>query len=338
MMAARPAMSANKTLIEWTDATWNPVRGCSRVSEGCRHCYAERMAARFSRSGQPFAGFAHLVDGKPRWTGKIGLVQSALDLPLCWRKPRRIFVNSMSDLFHENLPDGAIDRIFAVMALTPRHTFQILTKRPARMRTYLTDGEVYRRIDWWNAETCSGDFYDAAAAAREQRFGIEHPWPLPNVWLGVSVEDQATADARLPLLLDTPAAGRFVSAEPLLGPVTIDDFLPAPFPALDRAVSGRRGPCLDWVIAGGESGPGARPMHPDWARSLRDQCAPARVAFFFKQWGAWWPAPDTDTWSTYDHWPASKKTLWSSGHTSLLYSKKATGRLLGDREWNQFPR
>ncbi len=183
----------SKTSIEWTDTTWSPTRGCSRVSEGCVNCYAERMAARFSGPGRPFHGFAK--DGK--WTGKVELIPSKLDDPLRWRKPRRVFVNSMSDLFHEALPFDAISEVYARMACSPQHTFQVLTKRPRRRLEYSRGGML------------------------EAFMGGDHEtiWPLPNVWEGVSVEDQATADERIPLLLETPAAVRFVSYEPALGPV-----------------------------------------------------------------------------------------------------------------------
>lgn len=254
---------ADRTMIEWTDATWNPIRGCSRVSEGCRHCYAETVAARFSGPGQPYEGLAHRVrrpDGgsEARWTGKIAVVESAMDQPLRWRRPRRIFVNSMSDLFHDGVPDEVIDRVFRVMSMARHHTFQVLTKRPERMRRYLTSGTVEGRIS-----------YQGRAI-----------WPLPNVWLGVSVEDQRTADERIPILLDTPAAVPWISAEPLIGPLDLTRYFFSPLDFI-------RG--LGWVVVGGESGPGARPMHPDWARSLRDQCATAGVPFLFKQWGEWRP-------------------------------------------------
>ena len=235
---------ADNTRIEWTDATWNPLRGCSRVSEGCRHCYAEQVAARFSGPGLKFEGIAHRIGGEARWTGKVVLVEEKLTEPLRWRRPRRIFVNSMSDLFHEELPDDAIDRVFAIMARAPHHTFQILTKRAVRLRAYMS------------------------APGRAV---------LPHVWLGVSVEDQAAAEERIPELLAVPAALRFLSCEPLLGPLRLESYL------------GRRG--IGWVISGGESGPRARPPDPAWFRSLRDQCRAARVPFFFKQWGAWTPAP-----------------------------------------------
>jgi protein gp37 len=255
---------AQQSKIEWTESSWNPVRGCTRVSPGCGGpgkaggCYAEVMAARFSDPGQAFHGFAEMRGGEARWTGKLALVESALSLPLSWRKPRRIFVNSMSDLFHEALPDAAIDKIFFVMSLCPQHTFQILTKRAERMRQYM--------------DRC-------AARMRQAALDIA-AWPLPNVWIGVSTENQSTAEERIPQLLETPAAVRFVSAEPLLGPIDFTRFFHSP---IDFTTG------LHWIIVGGESGPRARPMHPDWVRDIREQCAASDVPFFFKQWGQWFP-------------------------------------------------
>lgn len=305
---------SDKTSIEWTDASWNPVRGCSRVSEGCRNCYAEVLAARFSGPGMWGEGLAAMVktpDGKTdhRWTGKVEPApHHVLTKPLRWRKPRRIFVNSTSDLCHEDVPDEAIDMVFAIMALSPQHTFQILTKRPERMRAY-----VSRCDDQWHG--ASDSFADRFNGAMDWNYAWindidDMQWPLPNVWLGTSVEDQPTADERIPHLLATPAAVRFVSAEPLLTGVDLVPYLyivthadnailaaspDGVTPTLgyhDPATTDPRDiaqPRLDWVIVGGESGPGARPMHPDWARSLRDQCAAADVAFHFKQWGEWAP-------------------------------------------------
>jgi len=268
-----------KTGIEWTDATWNPIMGCSRVSEGCRHCYAEGVAARFGlkkngaeKKPTVYDGLIHIVNGEPVWTGKIVETRQLLT-PLKWRKPKRIFVNSMSDLFHENVTDEQRDRIFAVMALCPQHTFQVLTKRPAIMHRYLSDSETSLRV-----QDCVDEMTDSYAYVE----------PFPNLWLGVSVENQAAADERIPLLLQTPAAVRFLSCEPLLGPLLIEGALHN-LPEFDDVP---QLPRIDWVICGGESGPHARPMHPDWARSLRDQCAAAGVSFFFKQWGQWTPTAD----------------------------------------------
>lgn len=269
------------TGIEWTDATWNPIRGCSRVSEGCRHCYAETVAHRFSGPGLPYAG---LTTAQGRWNGTLVTVPEHLDDPLRWTKPRRVFVNSMSDLFHEHVDRAYVDRIFAVMHLADRHVFQVLTKRPERMRAYLADPETPARIDAavldgvstldWGGKMCL-----------VQRGGFEG-WPLPNVWLGVSVEDQATADARIPLLLQTPAAVRFISAEPLLGPVDASPWLKGPLAALKGILRDDWLPPVEWVIVGGESGRGARPCDVAWVRSLVRQCQHVGVPCFVKQLGA----------------------------------------------------
>lgn len=276
--------------IEWTDATWNPVVGCSVVSPGCTNCYAMGHAARIVRCAN---GAASHYDGTtqpskagPVWTSKVALAPDhILTAPLRWRRPRRIFVNSMGDLFHEAVPDAWIDRVFAVMALAPQHTFQVLTKRAQRMREYLTRNDRQSRI------AARGFFMDGGDYTPR--------WPLPHVWLGVSVEDQTRADERIPDLLETPAAVRFVSAEPLLGAIDFTGIYGEIGTALQldclngihyhhddggaRTVAKR----LDWIVVGGESGRGARPMHPQWVRGIRDQCNSAGVAFFFKQWGEW---------------------------------------------------
>ena len=336
----------SKTSIEWTDDTWNPTRGCSRVSEGCRNCYAEGIAARFSthanQSGDEdagvFAGFAKMTSSGPRWTGKVELIESKLEEPLHWKKPRRVFVNSMSDLFHEALPDDAIDRVFAVMALCPQHTFQVLTKRPERMMAYLSENHGFqarRRVqDILDPVRPQAERIIDQATGYSAAVRLHDRWPLPNVWLGVSVEDQVTADERIPLLLQTPAAVRFVSYEPALGPVdftrinytnhlrqqlveavtwsarrhgedeeaavreaaaSVTDEVPEMqrpnlnvltgewFDGWDAGTDGER---LDWVIVGGESGPGARPFDVEWARNTIAQCKAAGVACFVKQLGA----------------------------------------------------
>ncbi|EQD41740.1 Phage Gp37Gp68, partial [mine drainage metagenome] len=191
----------DRTGISWTDATWNPLRGCSRVSAGCVHCYAEIVAARFSGPDQPYEGLLHPITHG--WNGQLRFVEGALEQPLRWSRSRLIFVNSMSDLFHENVPDDWIDRIFAVMALAPRHTFQVLTKRPERMLAYL--GQLTD-----NREHAIGAQMLAISRGRDP--GLPE-LPLPNVWLGVSVEDQAAADVRIPLLLQCPATVRWLSCE-----------------------------------------------------------------------------------------------------------------------------
>lgn len=247
---------AIKTGISWCDSTWNPLRGCSRVSEGCRNCYAEIQAAKASGPGEPYEGLAETRADEAHWTGKVVLVEKHLEDPLRWQRPRRIFVNSMSDLFHESVSwEKTIDRIFEVMAQAESHTFQVLTKRAKNMRDYVQDW--YRRT--------------------------QHPI-LKNVWLGVSVEDQAAANERIPFLLDTPAIERFISAEPLLGPIDLGEAA-APNTQGRAANQGLGIRHLDWVIVGGESGPNFRPMKKEWAESLREQCAKARpeVEFFFKQ-------------------------------------------------------
>lgn len=215
-----------ETKIAWCDSTWSPVRGCTRVSEGCRNCYAERMAARrlpglmSPTTGKPFAvTWKPLRDnpGGPRWSGRVELIESALDIPLRCRKPRRIFVNSMSDTFHEALPDEAIDRIFAVMALCPQHTFMVLTKRAERMRKWharcVVDGKLRSGLGKAVQDICGGTYGGRFTMEPFYKLQLAYkswPWPLPNVWLGTSVEDQKAADERIPLLLQTPAAVRFI--------------------------------------------------------------------------------------------------------------------------------
>jgi len=299
--------------IEWCDATWNPVRGCSRVSEGCRNCYAERTAARFSKPGRPFAGFAQQVAPRDTldrvggrragWTGKVALVPEALDWPLRRRKPLRIFVNSMSDLFHEALPDEVIDRVFAAMYLADWHTFLILTKRSRRMHTYLNATGLPER---WAAAVEAmalphGMKRAGVAGPAAIVEGIRGGWrSFPtHVWLGVSVEDHATARTRLIDLASTPAARRFASVEPLLSAVDLSEIEIYPevppyqpgvrFDALRGHVKGPDDmlPPLRWVIVGGESGPGARPCDSGWIRSIVGQCKAASVPVFVKQTGRW---------------------------------------------------
>lgn len=238
---------ADKSAIEWTDATWNPVTGCTKITRGCDNCYAERFAERFRG-----------VAGHPFETGfDLTLRPERLEQPLAWRRPRMIFVNSMSDLFHKDVPTTFIDRVFETMEAADWHTFQVLTKRSSLMRDYLL-----------------------------QRYGTEKG--ASHIWCGVSVED-GTARARINHLRAAPAGVRFLSIEPLIGAVGLVD------------LSG-----IDWVIAGGESGPGARPVHLEWIREIRDQCVSQKVAFFFKQWGGLRP--------------------------------KSGGRELDGQEWSQFPK
>lgn len=263
-------MSADSK-IEWTDATWNIVTGCTKVSPGCDHCYAERLTERFHGKGS----FAEVV-----------LHPERLDLPERWRKPRRVFVNSMSDLFHKDVPDDFLAQAFARMALTPRHTFQVLTKRHGRMRAvtnsadfrgaaagHATDLIVNR--NWRRGQIATTGWTTTPIDSAGYLFSP--PWPLPNVHLGVSVEDQKHADLRIPVLLGTPAAARFLSCEPLLGPVNLDRHL------YDHALTSVPSGGLHWVIVGGESGSGARPLELDWVRSIVNQCRDAGVPVFVKQ-------------------------------------------------------
>lgn len=262
--------------IAWTHETWNPLRGCSRVSAGCVNCYAERQAVRMAGKGQAYHGLVRMTSQGPKWTGKVDYDPDKALEPLRWRRPRRIFVNSMSDLFHEAFPVEQVAIIFAVMMLAQRHQFQVLTKRPERMRDLLVT-QVFR--------SCVEREADELAVHVGYRGVQTGRWPLPNVWLGVSVEDQAAADERIPLLLQTPAAVRWISAEPLLGPVSlVVPFAGAKVDACHGALPGL--PHLDWVVVGGESGPSARVMWLDWARDIVRDCRAAGVPVFMKQLGA----------------------------------------------------
>lgn len=296
----------SKSSIEWTQHTWNPIRGCSRISPGCKHCYAERTAARNlpgMRSPTTHQPFAIMGSDGPHWTGKVELIESMLDIPLRRRIPTTYFVNSMSDLFHEALPDESIDRIFAVMALCPQHTFQILTKRADRMWEYLSAARERLAKRFWIDVTILRAAPVKGIRAAVNRFRsmafdeslAPMPWPLPNVWLGVSVENQECADERIPLLLKTPAAIRFISAEPLLGPLCIGRYLHGHEEHgidLARPAGSKVGctvgytPPLDWVICGGESGPGARPCQIEWLDRIAAECESARVPCFVKQLGS----------------------------------------------------
>ena len=252
---------SDKSGIAWTEASWNPVTGCTKVSAGCKHCYAEREWTRLAAN--PKSGVYH-----GRQFTDVACHSERLDQPLRWTKPRRIFVNAMADLFHESVPDAFIDQVFAVMALAPQHTFQVLTKRVERMREWFAPG-------YDNREHAVGQAMREIAASRGGDDAGLPEWPLPNVWLGVSAEDQEAAEARIPALLETPAAVRWVSLEPLLGPVDLGSWL-GPDPATKIA----------WVVCGGESGPGARVFRVEWAREILRQCRGADVPFFMKQMGA----------------------------------------------------
>lgn len=320
---------SQKTPIEWTDVSWNPTRGCSRVSPGCLHCYAERVAVRFSGEGLPYEGLARRdVHGEAQWTGKLRFVPETLPDPLRWRAPQRIFVNSMSDLFHDGVTDDEIAAVFGVMSLAPWHTFQVLTKRSKRMQGWVS--KMLDRGAEAAVEHCVGAFAERSSysitraqtrhahkALRARRLDPTTAyWPLPNVMLGVSVENQSTAASRILDLLLTPAALRMLSIEPLLERVYLRGYLLAHADAAACAcghghgftscpTTGRvaerchhggcgcegfvRGPSaggIGWVIAGGESGGGARTCDVEWLRALRYDCMAAKVPFFMKQLGA----------------------------------------------------
>ncbi len=270
----------SKTKISWCTDVWNPIVGCTKVSSGCDSCYAISMAHRLASNPKTpqYAGTTKITNGRPNWSGKLNLVEHKLREPLRWRKPALVFVNSMSDLFHESVPDEWIDRVFAVMALCPQHTFQVLTKRPERMARYQTYNAAMRILGAMEYVTGSKQFEATVSL------------PLPNVWLGVSVENQNAWNERVLDLSRTAAAVRFVSVEPMLGPIDMGETyglyqLDDNTYALKVGARWDRSP--DWIICGGESGPRARPMNPNWARSIRDQCAGADVPFMFKQHGAW---------------------------------------------------
>lgn len=267
-----------KSKIEWTDYSWNPVTGCSKISEGCKNCYAERMAKRLAgRFGYP--------KDNPF---KVTLHPNKLNQPLKWKKSKMIFVCSMSDLFHFDIPKIFIDKIFSVIKACPQHIFIILTKRTFSLKEKI---------------------YGIAPDCTHREIYFDNSLPK-NLWLGVSVENQKTANERIPILLQIPAAIRFVSCEPMLGSV---DFSHLP----------ESGAELDWVIVGGESGPHARPMYPDWVRIIRDQCQNAGIPFFFKQWGEW----------RFN--PLMTSTPWNNRFEKV--GKKKAGRRLDGREWNQYP-
>lgn len=375
----------NGTAIEWTHRpgtkgeTWNPIRArhretgkvgwhCETVSDGCRNCYA---AAQNLNSRNLAFGTGLPYKPGHREDLDIFVDDRTLEAPLRWRAPRTIFVCSMTDAFAPFVTDDMLDRIFAVAVLCPQHVFIFVTKRAARMRSYVADEDAAIVVA---TEARSGRYkVDIRHGVARWEGGRGRPvraqWPLPNVWLLVSCEDQETANERVPELLATPAAVRGVSAEPLLGPIDFErikiDSTDAkgrkvkildPFDAFrgmtwaemragpyagQRLYSGMPGAKLDWIIAGGESGPDARPMHPDWARSIRDQCEAARVPFFFKQWGAWAWAPEWMAFGEAEAWArsigAKRIEHHSSGHTAMFVGKRAAGRTLDGREHDDFP-
>jgi protein gp37 len=365
---------ADNSKIEWTDATWNPITGCSVVSPGCTNCYAMKLAGTRLQHHESRAGLTIDTKAGPVWNGQVRFNEEWLSQPARWRKPRMIFVCAHGDLFHESVPESWIDRVFRQMLRDPRHTFQVLTKRATRMRAYMAcfkpDG------DGWVTR-------DGKPAMGEKQTGplfVEKNFPPKHIWFGVSAEDQERAEERIPDLLATPAAVRFVSYEPALGPLDftrIDTPISGPgsnAPAsppsfrrinalkgystnVDHKGYGRGldgGPHLHWIIAGGESGAGARPSHPDWFRSMRDQCARAGVPFFFKQWGEYRPEarhglPGD---GIVEMRGANANVYWPNGTIGAGHAndkggigyhlervgKKVAGALLDGREHREFPR
>jgi protein gp37 len=354
---------SDTTTIEWTDSTWNPVTGCTKVTPGCDNCYAETFAERWR--GTPGHHFENGFD--------LTLRPNALTMPLRWRKPRKVFVNSMSDLFHKDVPDAYIARVFAVMALTPQHTYQVLTKRHGRMRSLLNSSDFRIACETAQAVLVNDDATPMPRYEREQKtsqWWSDFAKPLRNVWLGVSVEDQKRADLRIPALVETPAAVRFLSCEPLLGPVDLTAWMPdgpanwrCQEPSCRRFFTGPlqkhcpncsaegmwtgshtgndrpNGQPIGWVIAGGESGPGARPMSPDWARSLRDQCTAANVPYLFKQWGAYQPTGYMAIGARSTGCVFVGDPIDDLGHRWEMrrVGKKVAGRELDGRTWDQYP-
>jgi protein gp37 len=339
----------DKTGIEWTDATWNPVVGCSIVSPGCTNCYAMKWAGRAldypTSKHTHYHGTTRKVNDHIVWSGKVAVAPDHILLaPLKWKSPRKIFVNSMGDLFHESVPDEWIDKVFAMMALCPQHTFQVLTKRSKRMREFMQPKTgIFGKVI--NEAEKIRDAYGLHAVKYDMDFG--------NVWLGVSAEDQTRADERIPDLLATPAAVRFVSAEPLLGPIDFTKINTMLFRGAERVNSlvgelddmfgeqtGVITSYIKWMICGGESGHGARPMHPDWVRSIRDQCQAAGTAFFFKQWGEFTDYSNIDI----DWWNSLTQTKRAAIPQVFLDSlavnrvgKTRAGNLLDGKTHNQFP-
>lgn len=295
-----------KSKIEWTDRVWNPITGCTKISPGCANCYAERMSKRL-------AGRCGYDKDEPF---KVTLHRDRLHEPMRWTKPSKVFVCSMSDLFHDDVPFSFLDELFGVMVAARKHTFLVLTKRPERMYEYMM--------------TCQRGADDT---------GYKFPWE--HIWLGVTAENQEQADKRIPVLLQIPAAVRFVSVEPMLGPVDMTRAMYGPDPegmswfGFTDGIGYEAG--IQWVICGGESGPGARPMHPDWARGLRDQCLTAGVPYFFKQWGQYC-YPEQMTRDTYQQVDMGHNLAGNSDYNKpWSVGKKAAGRLLDGREWNEMP-
>ena len=293
------------TKIEWAEETWNPIIGCSKVSLGCDNCYAEKMATRLAaiaiKHVRPGLEYPKVIFGR-KWNGQTHLVESALEKPFKWKKPRTIFVCSMGDLFHESVPFEWIDKVIDVITECPQHTFLLLTKRP----------EVLKQYSEYNMDEA-----------------------IPNIWLGVTAENQEQADKRIPILLNIPAAKRFVSIEPMLGPIDLQKRIIVTGAGMKIYNSFSWIEKLDWIICGGESGSGARPIHPAWVRSLQGQCKEADIPFMFKQWGEW--HPNHHSISRPDLNYEQKDLLFKDGMAMCRVGKKKAGRELDGKIWNQKP-
>lgn len=335
------------TKIQWCDESWNVVTGCTKISAGCKNCYAERMSKRLAgRYGYP--------KDDPF---KVTFHPDKLDWPLRWRKPRKIFVCSMGDLFHDdtfllnspfdtglNFSLGSyiaytdypmLDAIFAVMERSLNHIFILLTKRPENMSRYFSAVQK-RKLEYADKfKNCPTEEMRNSPAAQDAKKSAINP--IPNhIWIGVTAENQQAADERIPILLQIPAAVRFISVEPMLSEINLEMALEG-FQPLNPDLSKKPSP-IQWIIVGGESGPGARPMHPDWVRSIRDQCQEAGVPFFFKQWGEWTPQGSSGKWMPVkgkkggiNDLPGYRKSMWRCG-------KKKAGRILDGQLWDEMPK
>lgn len=339
-------------------ASLNPIRGCSRQSEACRNCYAAGIAHRFGHKGNGvYAGLTDLdPNGTPRFNGTLRWVPEVLTTAIKAKRSRVYFVCDMSDLFHDRVDQDWIDQVFAMMTLCRHHTFLLLTKRPDRMRRYLTDPETPRRVavyaDVLGGQSMrAGDLHFGLMVSGNVCDGLLN-WPLPNVWIGATVEDQDAANSRIPHLLAAPAVKRFLSCEPLLGPV---DLFPVAFSPCQNSADMSMDPetgayeccnrcdftgisdemAVDWIIAGGESGPSARPASPDWFRSLRQQCE-VGVPFFFKQWGEWLPSDDVPS-EQQESLELQNRDADVAGSVVFRVGKKAAGRVLDGRTWDEVP-
>lgn len=340
------------TKIEWATKVWNPITGCTPISDGCKDCYAKKMASRLQgRRGydkaNPFKITIHPED-------------KFLE-PLKWRKPANVFVCSMGDLFHKDVPTAEIDKVFAIAAILPQHNFMFLTKRPERMAEYFTIPAKQLSERWSDAIIEMGisgknEDVDSVAAYLHNRCALG--WPLKNIWLGVSVENQKTADERIHYLNEISAAVKFVSCEPLLLEINFEKSLGD---SLKWHAGGLKN-CISWVIAGGETGHNARPVHPDWVRSLRDQCENDGIPFFFKGWGEYKQMDMTSLLKPFDIAESKKNkwTLWKDSNDIIFelididgdfactseeecipiqkVGKKQSGDLLDGKQYHEFPK